>query len=174
MTRRRAGTETPLWPRPRSLAEGLTPDGQRKGPSGGDPGYQPKNRRVAWEPVKATRGSGGIDGQRLEAFEQGLDEPLARLHEALRTDGYPPRPVRRVEIPPAGRPGETRPRGHPAVYDRVCQPAWRRRVEPICCAGLGRQPRWLPVWALGHGGAAHGLARHRGGCRVDRGGGPDG
>ncbi len=93
--------------------------------------YQPKNLRAAWEKVKANRGSGGIDGQSLEAFEQDCDEHLDRLHEELRTDRYQPLPVRRVDIPKAGKPGETRPLGIPAVYDRVCQQALLNRVAPI-------------------------------------------
>jgi RNA-directed DNA polymerase len=131
MTRSSAGTEKPLWQRPRRLADWLNPDGQRKVHSWVDKVYQPKNLRVAWEKVKANRGSGGIDGQSLAEFEQGLDEHLARLHEELWTDGYQPLPVRRVEIPKAGRPGEARPRGIPAVYDRVCQQALLNRLEPI-------------------------------------------
>jgi RNA-directed DNA polymerase len=93
--------------------------------------YQPKNLRGAGEKVQANRGSGGIDGPSLEEFAQGLDEHLARLHEELRTDCYQPLPVRRVEIPKAGRPGETRRLGLPAVYDRVGQPALLNRLEPI-------------------------------------------
>jgi group II intron reverse transcriptase/maturase len=93
--------------------------------------YQPKNLRVAWEKVKANRGSGGIDGQSLEAVEQALDHHLHRLHEDLRTDRYQPLPVRRVDIPKAGKPGEWRPLGIPAVIDRVCQQALLNRLEPI-------------------------------------------
>ena len=93
--------------------------------------YQPKNLRAAWEKVKANRGSGGIDGQSLEEFEQRLDEHLHRLHEDLRTDRYQPLPVRRVDIPKAGKPGESRPLGIPAIFDRVCQQALLNRVEPI-------------------------------------------
>jgi group II intron reverse transcriptase/maturase len=93
--------------------------------------YQPKNLRAAWEKVKANHGSGGIDGQSLDAFEQGLDEHLHRLHEDLRTDRYQPLPVRRVDIPKAGKPGEWRPLGIPAVIDRVCQQALLNRLEPI-------------------------------------------
>jgi RNA-directed DNA polymerase len=91
---------------------------------------QPQHRRVAGEKVQANRGRGGIAGQRREAFAPGLDADLARLHEARRTDGYQPLPVRRVAIPTAGRPGETRPLGLPAVDDRVGQQAWRNRWEP--------------------------------------------
>jgi RNA-directed DNA polymerase len=131
MTRISSGMEKPLCQRPRRLADWLNPDGHRKVHSLVDKVYQPKNLRAAWEKVKANRGSGGIDGQSLEEFEQGLDEHLERLHEELRTDRYQPLPVRRVEIPKAGKPGERRPLGIPAVYDRVCQQAVLNRLEPI-------------------------------------------
>lgn len=93
--------------------------------------YQPKNLRVAWDKVKANRGSGGIDGQSIDAFEQDCDAHLHRLHEDLRTDRYQPLPVRRVDIPKVGKPGEWRPLGIPAVIDRVCQQALLNRLEPI-------------------------------------------
>jgi len=109
----------------------LNPDGQRKVHSLVDKVYQPKNLRAAWERVKANRGSGGVDGQTLSTFEQGLDEHLTRLHEALETDRYQPLPVKRVEIPKAGKPGETRPLGIPAIVDRVCQQALLNRLAPI-------------------------------------------
>jgi RNA-directed DNA polymerase len=131
MTRISSDQEKPLCQRPRRLADWLNPDGARKVHSLVDKVYQPKNLRGAWEKVKANRGSGGIDGQSLEEFEQALDEHLERLHEALRADRYQPLPVRRVEIPKAGKPAERRPLGLPAVYDRVCQQAVLNRLEPI-------------------------------------------
>lgn len=131
MTWTSSTTEKPLCQPPRTLTAWLNPDGQRKVHSLVDKMYQPKNLRAAWGKVKANRGSGGIDGQSLEAFEQGLDEHLTRLHEALRTDRYQPLPVRRVDIPKAGKPGEWRPPGIPAVSDRVCQQALLNVVEPI-------------------------------------------
>ena len=93
--------------------------------------YQPKNLRAAWEKVNANRGSGGIDGQSLDEFEQDCDQHLSRLREDLRTDRYQPLPVRRVDIPKVGKPGEWRPLGIPAVIDRVCQQALLNRLEPI-------------------------------------------
>ena len=41
--------------------------------------YKRKNLEMAWEKVKENRGSGGIDGQTLEAFEAQLDQQLDRL-----------------------------------------------------------------------------------------------
>lgn len=131
MTRTSSNVEKPLCQPPRKLTDWLNPDGQRKVHSLIDKVYQPKNLRAAWEKVKANRGSGGIDGQSIEAFEQHCDEHLHRLHEDLRTDRYQPLPVRRVDIPKAGKPGEWRPLGIPAVIDRVCQQALLNRLEPI-------------------------------------------
>jgi RNA-directed DNA polymerase len=44
--------------------------------------------------VKTNRGSGGVDGQSLEAFEAQLTPQLDRLQRELREDTYQPRPVR--------------------------------------------------------------------------------
>jgi len=131
MTRTSSTSEKPLCQPPRKLTDWLNPDGQRKVHSLVDKVYQPKNLRAAWEKVKANRGSGGVDGQSLEEFDQDVDAHLCRLHEELRTDRYQPLPVRRVDIPKAGKPGETRPLGIPAIVDRVCQQALLNRLEPI-------------------------------------------
>ena len=45
-------------------------------------------------------GAGGIDGESIEAFGDGLG-----LHEELRTDYYIPQPVRQQRVPKAGKPG---------------------------------------------------------------------
>jgi RNA-directed DNA polymerase len=131
MTRTSSISEKPLCQPPRKLTDWLNPDGQRKVHSMIDKVYQPKNLRAAWEKVKANRGSGGIDGQSLDEFAQDCDQHLSRLREDLRTDRYQPLPVRRVDIPKAGKPGEWRPLGIPAVIDRVCQQALLNRLEPI-------------------------------------------
>jgi group II intron reverse transcriptase/maturase len=86
---------------------------------------------MAWEKVKANRGSGGVDGQSLEAFAAQLDQQLDRLHSELKEDTYQPQPVRQVQIPKAGKPGEFRTLGVPTIYDRVCQQALLNRLEPI-------------------------------------------
>jgi hypothetical protein len=118
MTRTSSTSEKPLCQPPRKLTDWLNSDGQRKVHSMIDKVYQPKNLRDAWEKVKANRGSGGVDGQSLEAVEQELDQHLHRLHEDLRTDRYQPLPVRRVDIPKAGKPGEWRPLGIPGLGRR--------------------------------------------------------
>jgi group II intron reverse transcriptase/maturase len=93
--------------------------------------YQRKNLEMAWEKVKANRGSGGVDGQSLDAFAAQLDQQLDRLQSELKDDAYQPQPVRQVQIPKAGKPGEFRTLGIPTIYDRVCQQAVLNRLEPI-------------------------------------------
>src|SRR5881296_3054541 len=66
-------SETPVHFRPRRLADWINPTGARKVHSLVDKVYQRKNLEMAWEKVKANRGSGGVDGQNLEAFEAQLD-----------------------------------------------------------------------------------------------------
>src|SRR5438094_4046311 len=86
---------------------------------------------MAWEKVKANRGSGGVDGQNLEAFEAQLNQQLERLQRELEEDTYQPLPVRQHPIPKRDKPGEYRMLGIPAIYDRVCQQALLNRLEPI-------------------------------------------
>src|SRR6516164_8625222 len=109
-------SERPEHHRPRRLADWINPTGARKVHSLIDKVYQ---------------GAGGIDGESIEAFGEGLEERLARLHEELSTDKYIPQPVRQQRIPKAGKPGEWRVLGIPTIYDRVCQQALLNRLEPI-------------------------------------------
>ena len=93
--------------------------------------YKRKNLEMAWEKVKANRGSGGVDGQNLPAFETQLDQQLDRLQRELTADTYQPQPVRRHPIQKRDKPGEYRMLGIPTIYDRVCQQALLQRLEPI-------------------------------------------
>jgi group II intron reverse transcriptase/maturase len=124
-------SERPEHLRPRRLADWINPTGARKVHSLIDKVYKRKNLEMAWERVRANRGSGGVDGQTLEAFEAQLDEQLDRLQRELREDAYRPQPVRQVPIPKRDKPGEYRMLGIPAIYDRVCQQALLNRLEPI-------------------------------------------
>src|SRR6202049_464401 len=124
-------SEIPVHSRPRRLADWINPTGARKVHSLVDKVYQRKNVEMAWEKVKANRGSGGVDGQSLEAFATQLDQQLDRLQSELKEDTYQPQPVRQVQIPKAGRPGEFRTLGVPTLYDRVCHQALLNRLEPI-------------------------------------------
>ena len=124
-------SEIPVHPRPRRLVDWINPTGAKKVHSLIDKVYQRKNLEMAWEKVKANRGSGGVDGQSLEGFAAQLDQQLDRLHRELKEDVYRPQPVRQVQIPKAGKPGESRMLGVPTIYDRVCQQALLNRLEPI-------------------------------------------
>ncbi len=124
-------SEIPVHPRPRRLADWINPTGARKVHSSIDKVYQRKNLEMAWEKVKANRGSGGVDGQSLEAFASQLDQQLDRLQRELKEDTYRPQPVRQHPIQKRDKPGEYRLLGIPTIYDRVCQQALLHRLEPI-------------------------------------------
>ena len=124
-------SEIPVHSRPRRLVDWINPTGARKIHSLIDKVYKRKNLEMAWEKVKANRGSGGVDGQSLDGFAAQLDQQLDRLHRELKEDVYRPQPVRQVQIPKAGKPGEFRTLGIPTIYDRVCQQASLNRLEPI-------------------------------------------
>jgi group II intron reverse transcriptase/maturase len=124
-------SEIPVHPRPRRLADWINPTGAKKIHSLVDKVYKQKNLEMAWERVQANRGSGGVDGQSLAGFAAQVDQQLGRLQGELREDTYQPQPVRQVQIPKAGKPGEFRTLGIPTIYDRVCQQALLNRLEPV-------------------------------------------
>jgi RNA-directed DNA polymerase len=124
-------SEIPVHSRPRRLADWINPTDARKVHSLIDKVYQRKNLEMAWATVKANRGSGGVDGQSLEEFAAQLEQQLDRLQSELKEDVYRPQPVRQVQIPKVGKPGEFRTLGIPTIYDRVCQQALLNRLEPI-------------------------------------------
>ena len=123
--------EKPVHPRPRRRADWINPTGAKKVHSLIDKVYKRKNLEMAWDRVEANRGSGGVDGQSLEAFGQQLGSELNRLQTEMKEEAYQPQPVRQVQIPKAGKPGEFRTLGIPTIYDRVCQQALLNRLEPI-------------------------------------------
>ena len=83
-------SEKPVRSRPRRLVDWINPTGAKKIHSLIDKVYKRKNLEMAWEKVKENRGSGGVDGQTLEAFEAQLVQRLDRLHRELKEDAYRP------------------------------------------------------------------------------------
>src|SRR5438874_9009421 len=124
-------SEIPVHSRPRRLVDWINPTGTKKVHSLIDKVYKRKNLEMAWESVHANRGSGGVDRQTLSGFAERLDQQLNRLQSELQGDSYQPQPVRQVQIPKAGKPGEYRMLGIPTIYDRLCQQALLKRLEPI-------------------------------------------
>ena len=124
-------SEKPVRSRLRRLVDWINPTGAKKVHSLIDKVYKRKNLEMAWEKVKANRGSAGIDGQNLAAFEAQLGLQLTRLEKELKDDTYQPQPVRQHPIPKRDKPGEHRLLGIPTIYDRVCQQALHNRLESI-------------------------------------------
>jgi group II intron reverse transcriptase/maturase len=124
-------SEKPVRSRLRRLVDWINLTGAKKVHSLIDKVYKRKNLEIAWEKVKENRGSGGIDGLSLAAFEAQLNPQLDRLQRELKEDAYQPQPVRQHPIPKRDKPGEYRMLGIPTIYDRVCQQALLNRLEPI-------------------------------------------
>jgi len=76
--------------------------------------------------VKENRGSGGVDGQSLTAFEAQLGLQLARLGKELKKI---PIDLSRFynTLSEEGQTWEYRMLGVPTIYDRVCQQALLNR-----------------------------------------------
>ena len=93
---------------------------------------RPDILRRGWEQVRRNRGAAGIDGETIEAVEAyGVERMLAELRDRLQAKRYRPPAVRRVYIPKAGKTGQRRPLGIPAVRDRVVQSACKLVLEPL-------------------------------------------
>ncbi|WP_415841548.1 reverse transcriptase domain-containing protein, partial [Paenibacillus xylanexedens] len=85
----------------------------------------------AWKQVKASGGSGGVDGVTLHYISQeyGAERFVDELANKLRSGTYLPQPARRKEIPKPD--GKTRPLGIPIIADRVVQMATKIVMEPV-------------------------------------------
>jgi RNA-directed DNA polymerase len=76
-------------------------------------------------------GAVGVDGQTADEYEANLMDNLQNLLDRAKSGTYVAPPVRRVHIPKAGSPGETRPLGIPTFEDKVLQRAVQLVLEPI-------------------------------------------
>jgi hypothetical protein len=89
----------------------------------------------AWVNVATNHGAPGVDGVSIDSIEAGGTEGVGSFLDSLaaqaKAQSYRPQPLRRVHIPKAGKPGETRPLGIPALADRVLMSAAKLVLEPI-------------------------------------------
>jgi len=108
----------------------------RGGPEGGrwyslhDKVFSTNTLRAAYARVARNGGAPGVDGMRIDAFGERLDEEITRLRAAWNDGTYRPQAVRRTWIPKPGT-DEQRPLGIPTVRDRVVQTALQLVLEPI-------------------------------------------
>ena len=106
-------SEIPVHPRPRRLADWINPTGAKKVHSLIDKVYQRKNLEMAWEMVKANRGSGGVDGQSLDGFAAQLDQQLDRLQSELKRGCLPASTGAAGADPEGGKAGRVSAVGNP-------------------------------------------------------------
>jgi RNA-directed DNA polymerase len=76
-------------------------------------------------------GAVGVDGQTAADYEKNLMDNLQSLLNRAKSGTYVAPPVRRVHIPKAGSPNETRPLGIPTFEDKILQRAVLMVLEPI-------------------------------------------
>jgi group II intron reverse transcriptase/maturase len=89
----------------------------------------------AWINVSTNQGAPGVDGVSIDAVSaggyEGVTSFLDELSAEVKVETYRPLPLRRVNIPKAGKSGDTRPLGIPALRDRVLMSAAKLILEPI-------------------------------------------
>ena len=76
-------------------------------------------------------GAVGVDGQTANEYEVNLEANLQNLLDRAKSGTYVAPPVRRVHIPKAGSPHETRPLGIPTYEDKILQRAVLMVLEPV-------------------------------------------
>ncbi|MPM57246.1 hypothetical protein SDC9_104068 [bioreactor metagenome] len=84
---------------------------------------------MAFERVKANKGTHGIDGQSIEEFEKNLKDNLYKIWNRMSSGSYIPKPVKAVPIPKKN--GGTRILGIPTVEDRIAQMVVKIHLEPL-------------------------------------------
>ncbi len=83
----------------------------------------------AYRLVKANKGSGGIDNETLEMFDENLKNNLYKIWNRLSSGTYFPPAVRAVEIPK--KTTGTRILGIPTISDRIAQMVIKLKFEPL-------------------------------------------
>lgn len=87
------------------------------------------NLKRAWKQVRANKGAAGVDGLKIENFQDWANLHWQQCKIKLFNGSYRPAPVKRVEIdkPDGGK----RQLGIPTVLDRVIQQAITQVLSPI-------------------------------------------
>jgi group II intron reverse transcriptase/maturase len=83
---------------------------------------------LAYEKVKANKGSYGVDEQSIEDFEKNLKDNLYKIWNRMSSGCYFPQPVKAVSIPKKN--GGVRILGIPTVADRIAQMTAKLYFEP--------------------------------------------
>lgn len=84
--------------------------------------------KIAFDRVKANKGTYGIDEQTIQNFEENLKDNLYKIWNRMSSGTYFPKPVKAVAIPKKN--GGTRILGIPTVEDRVAQMVAKIYFEP--------------------------------------------
>ncbi len=84
--------------------------------------------KIAFERVKANKGTYGIDEQSISDFELDLKNNLYKIWNRMSSGTYFPKPVKAVAIPKKN--GGTRILGIPTVEDRIAQMVVKIYLEP--------------------------------------------
>lgn len=84
--------------------------------------------KIAFDRVKANRGTYGIDEQTIADFEENLKDNLYKIWNRMSSGTYFPKPVKAVAIPKKN--GGTRILGIPTVEDRIAQMVAKIYFEP--------------------------------------------
>ena len=84
--------------------------------------------KIAFERVKANRGTYGIDKQSITEFEENLKDNLYKIWNRMSSGTYFPKPVKAVAIPKKN--GGNRILGIPTVEDRIAQMVAKIYFEP--------------------------------------------
>jgi RNA-directed DNA polymerase len=92
------------------------------------------NLNLAYQKVKANKGSHGVDGMTVDKLLIHLKQHGEELRQSLLLGDYEPQPVRRVEIPKPD--GGVRLLGIPTVVDRVIQQAIAQELTKIFDPGF--------------------------------------
>lgn|GEM_PF-2072237 len=91
--------------------------------------YRKENLELTFKYVKKNNGAPGIDGEAVSNFHLNLELNIEYLHDKLKTNGYEPSLVRRVEIQKPD--GGVKLLGIATVKDRAVQQAIINIIERI-------------------------------------------